>query len=251
MMRTLLTLATVFWATIFLAPLTILASMLRLREGPGSIYERAMTRWARWVNAAAGVTVVVHGRPQELSETGAVYVANHVSWFDVFAIAAVLPRYTFIAKAELRRLPIFGRGALAAGVVFLERENRKAAFESYRHAAADVGRGRNVVVYPEGTRGSEYPLRPFKKGPFVLAIAAQAPVVPTIVYGAREVMSTESWRIRPGTVHVHFLEPIPTAGLNYEDRGELMTRAWLRMADEFERCYGILSDGQPVDRRAG
>ena len=238
-MRTIVTLVTVFFATIALAPVVIVASLLGVPEGPGSIYERTMARWARIVNRAAGVRVVVHGSPSHDATTGAVYIANHVSWFDVFAIAEVLPRYTFVAKAELRGLPIFGRGAEAAGIVFLERDNRKAAFESYKAAARDVQRGRNVVVCPEGTRGAEYTLRPFKKGPFVLAIAGQAPVVPTIVYGAREVMRKGSFRIRPGIVHVHFLDPIPTLGMTYADRATLMQQVWTRMAATLTRLYDV------------
>ena len=71
---------------------------------------------------------------------------------------------------------------------------------------------------PEGTRGRDYHLRPFKKGPFVLAIAAQAPVVPTLVYGALEVMPKGASAFGPGTIDVHFLEPVPTAGLDYDQR---------------------------------
>ena len=119
---------------------------------------------------------------------GAVFIANHVSWFDIFALAAEVPWCSFVAKSELRRIPLFGFAAECAGIIFIERENRKQAFESYRVAAAEVQRGRCVIVCPEGTRGDDYHLRPFKKGPFVLAIAAQAPVVPTVVYGSREVM---------------------------------------------------------------
>jgi 1-acyl-sn-glycerol-3-phosphate acyltransferase len=244
--RTLLTLLTLFFATVLAAPVVIVASLIGIREGPGSIYERAMAWWARALIRAAGVTIVEHGTPRVDGPTGAVFIANHVSWFDVFAIAAVLPRYTFVAKSELRRLPIFGRGATAAGVVFLERENRKSAFESYKVAARDVERGRNVVVCPEGTRGDDYHLRPFKKGPFVLAIAAKAPVVPTVVYGAREVMPRGSFRITPGTVHIHFLEPVPTRGMNYEDRAPLMSQVWKRMAEEMQRLYGVSTREEPI-----
>jgi 1-acyl-sn-glycerol-3-phosphate acyltransferase len=81
--------------------------------------------------------------------------------------------------------------------------------------------GRNVIVFPEATRGTDYRLRPFKKGPFVLAIASGAPVVPTI--GARHDSREPrgSLRARSGEVDVHFLEPIPTAGLGYADRDRL------------------------------
>lgn len=239
MIRSLFTLGTVFVVTVVLAPMAMIAGLLGVPERPGSIYERAMRWWAKSVDFAAGVKVVVHGA--EHIRNGAVYISNHVSWFDVFAIAEVLPRYTWVAKSELRQLPIFGRGAEAAGIIFIERENRKSAFEAYEGAATEVRRGRNVVVCPEGTRGAEYALRPFKKGPFVLAVAAQAPVVPVLVYGAREVMRKGSFRIRPGTVHVHFLEPISSEGLGYDQRDVLVQAAWRSIATALQQQYGIVS----------
>src|SRR3954469_4925002 len=215
-MRTVLTVAAVWFATILLAPVAIVARLLGLNEGENGVAQWCMRTWARTMLVAAGVDLVVHNPERILSGRGAVYACNHVSWFDVFAIASVLPRYTFIAKSELRKLFLFGWGAESAGVVFLARENRKAAFESYHGAAAEVARGRSVVVCPEGTRGYEYSLRPFKKGPFVLAIAAKAPVVPVVVYGAREVMKKGSFRVHSGTVHIHFLDAVETTGLDYE-----------------------------------
>jgi 1-acyl-sn-glycerol-3-phosphate acyltransferase len=150
-----------------------------------------------------------------------------------------VPRYTWIAKSELRRIPLFGLAAQAAGIVFIDRDNRKSAFESYKVAAEEVKRGRSVIICPEGTRGRDYHLRPFKKGPFVLAIASQAPVIPTLLYGTREVMPKGSFRIRGGAVHIHFLEPVPSEGLDYEDRTKLMEIVWGRMADEMRRRYGV------------
>jgi 1-acyl-sn-glycerol-3-phosphate acyltransferase len=125
-------------------------------------------------------------------------------------------------------------------------ENRKAAFESYKGRAAEVQRGRAVIVCPEGTRGYDYHLRPFKKGPFVLAIAAQAPIVPTVVYGTREVMRKGSFWIRSGTVDLHFLEPVASAGCDYEHRGELMTTVWTR----WRRSCATGMASRPTSRRS-
>lgn len=245
-MRTILAIAALAVATATLAPVVLAAALLRIREKPGSIYERCMRAWARSLSRAAGVTVVVHGT--EHVRDGAIYMQNHVSWFDIFAVASVLPRYTFVAKAELRKIPLFGRGAEAAGIIFIDRDNRKSAFESYKLAAAEVQRGRNVVVCPEGTRGRDYHLRPFKKGPFVLAIAAGAPVVPVVVYGALEVMPKGSLRVRPNVVHIHFLEPVPTAGKTYEDRSDLMRTVWQRMADAMRDVYGVQTNEPAIAR---
>jgi 1-acyl-sn-glycerol-3-phosphate acyltransferase len=250
-MRTLLTAVTLWFATILLAPLAVLASVLGFHHDKGGVVQQwCMRTWARSLCWAAGVKIEIHGAEHVSSGRGTVYSSNHVSWFDVFAIASVLPRYTFVAKAELRKIPIFGWGAEGAGVVFLARENRKSAFEAYQLVAQKIQRGLNVVVFPEGTRGKEYALRPFKKGPFVLAIAAGAPVVPIVVHGAREVMHKGSFRVTPATVHVHLLEPVPTIGYDYEHRHELMRIVWQRMADLLRDQYGVVSGTSAVAKPA-
>ena len=245
-MRTLLAFIMVWVATIPLATIAVVARLLGKHEGEHGVAQWCMRTWARCLNAAAGVRVVVHDPERIVAGRGAVYASNHVSWYDVFAIASVLPRYTFIAKAELRKIPIFGIGAESAGVVFLTRENRKSAFESYHAAADEVKKGKNVVVFPEGTRGREYALRPFKKGPFVLAIAAKAPVVPVLVYGAREVMRKGSFAVHSGTVHVHFLEPVETVGFDYERRHDLMRTVWERITVCLRDEYGVATVAPPI-----
>ncbi len=231
--------------TVLLAPVVIVAGLFRVKQGPDSIYSRCVRLWAQSVNWAAGVRVRVHGHRMPAGQ-GAVYVANHVSWFDIFALAAEVPWCSFIAKSELRRIPLFGFAAQVVGIVFLDRDNRKAAFESYDVAASAVQGGRSVIVCPEGTRGFDYHLRPFKKGPFVFAIASQAPLIPTIVHGTREVMPKGSFRIRSGVVDLHFLDPIPTAGLDYEARSELTTSVWSVMADALRRLYGVSSNERAI-----
>jgi 1-acyl-sn-glycerol-3-phosphate acyltransferase len=238
-MRTPFVLLGLLVTTAFYASVVLVAAILGIEEKPRGIYQWAMHGWCRSVLRMSGVKVVVHNMEHTSEVEGRVYIANHVSWFDIFALAATIPRSTWIAKSELKRIPLFGRGAAAAGIVFIDRDNRRSALDSYRAAADEVKRGRSVVICPEGTRGRDYHLRPFKKGPFVLAIAAQAPVVPVIVHGTREIMPKGSYRIRSGTAHVHFLDPLPTTGLSYEGRAQLMDTVWNRMADEMRRLYGV------------
>jgi 1-acyl-sn-glycerol-3-phosphate acyltransferase len=249
-MRILFVAITVLVMTLVLGPTVMIARLFGAPQGPRSIYARCIRLWARSVNFSAGARVRVHGAERMQHARGAVFIANHVSWFDVFALAAELPWCSFVAKTELKKIPIFGFAIECAGIVFIDRENRKQAFESYKLAAAEVQRGRAVVVFPEGTRGHDYHLRPFKKGPFVLAIAAQAPIVPTVVHGAGEVMGKGSFLVRSGTVDLHFLEPISTEGLGYEDRAELMRRSWNAMAATFADVYGVASDEPAVAKRA-
>jgi 1-acyl-sn-glycerol-3-phosphate acyltransferase len=248
-MRTLITGLTVAVMTILLAPTAALGHLFGSADVERRLGIWCMQTWARSICRAAGVRIVVHGEENLLQHRGAVYASNHVSWFDIFAIASVLPRYTFVAKAELRRIPIFGWGAEACGVVFLERENRSSAFDAYRTVAAKVSAGLNVVVCPEGTRGDSYALRPFKKGPFVLAIAAAAPVVPVVVYGTRAIMPKGTWRVRSGVVHVHFLPAVETTGYDYDHRHELVKSVWQACADTLGATYGASQGEHAVTTR--
>ena len=240
MIRTAFVLLAATFAALTCANGVILAGLLRVEDRPGGVYDTLQQAWARIIVWAAGVRVVVHGA-EHASAGRQILVGNHVSWFDVLCIAAAVPRARFVAKREVRRIPLIGPAAGAAGHVYIERENRKAALEQYKDAALRIHAGARVVVFAEGTRGREYALRPFKKGPFVLAVSAKAPVVPMLVHGAMEVLPKGSFRVRPGTVHIHFLPPIPTDGLTYDDRNRLAVQTRDAIAALLEREYGVKS----------
>jgi 1-acyl-sn-glycerol-3-phosphate acyltransferase len=239
--RTVAVVVVLLLVTPLLATTVLVARALGVPDRDGSIYDRVPRIWARAILAVAGVRVLVHGAERLKAGQPRIYVANHLSWFDVFTLAAILPRYKFVGKAELFRIPLFGAAARAAGMIPIERENRAAAFQSYDAAVQRIRAGASVVVYPEGTRGQSYALRPFKKGPFVLATAAQVPVVPIVLYGTLDVMRKGSWRIRRGRVEVHVLEEIPTSGMTYEDRDRLARLCWQRMAALLREKYGVQS----------
>ena len=80
----------------------------------------------------------------------------------------------------------------------------------------------------------------------MLAIAAQVPVVPVVAYGSLEIQKKGDVFIHPHPIELTFLEPIPTAGMTYDDRDRLIERCWHAMADELER-RGVHSRGVPVE----
>lgn len=244
-MRTLLAYATMVVVMPVLSAGIIVAGLLGIPNRPGGLYERVPRWWARLALRCAGARVVVHESERIDGGRPAVYVANHVSWYDIFTLLSVLPRYRFVAKAELFRLPLFGRAARIAGTIPIRRDDRQDALRAYDEAAAEIRGGASVVVYPEGTRGGSYALRPFKKGPFVLAIAAQVPVVPVIIHGTREVQPRGTYGVRPGTVHVHVLPAIATTGLAYGDRDGLATACWRAMAAALASEHGVASPVPP------
>ena len=240
MIRTVLVLLDLLVMTPPFASLAILGALLRRPDRPGGVFDWVPRWWARTILAAGGVRVQQHDKHHALGDRH-VFVVNHLSWFDVFAVAAHLRWFKFVAKAELFRIPLFGPAMRAAGMIPIARDNRQAALGSLKVARDKIAAGASVIVYPEGTRGRTYALRPFKKGAFVLAIDSQAPIVPVYVHGQLHVQAKGAWRIRGGTIHLHFLPPIPTEGLTYADRETLARRAYEAMAAFAKAQYGVES----------
>jgi 1-acyl-sn-glycerol-3-phosphate acyltransferase len=248
-MRTLIAYTTMFVMTMVLALPIVVLTMVGVTIPPDSFLGRAATHWSRAVLWATGVKVIVHNPHHIVPGESRIYMSNHLSWWEIFALASVLPRFRMVGKVEVRRIPIFGAAAGAVAAIYVDRKNRRTAFAAYEEAVPQIKSGMSVGVYPEGTRGFSYELRPFKKGPFVLAIAAQAPIVPVVSWGSLEIQKKGAVMIHPRPVELTFLEPIPTAGLNYDDRDALIERVWHAMADELEK-KGVHSRGLTTEPAA-
>lgn len=224
-------------ATVFFGLVAIFASLLRVR---GGVYTWATSEWARAVLWASGTPVSLHGADDVDWREPQVLVSNHVSWYDVFAIAAVLPvAYHFVAKKELERIPLFGMAWKAAGHISIDRSNRQSAVASLRRAGEKIRRERGtVVIFPEGTRSRTGELQPFKKGAFVLAVEAGVPIVPTVVRGSFDIMPPGGWVVRPGRIHLHFCPPVPTSGYTPEQVDLLAARVREAMLETLREAPG-------------
>jgi 1-acyl-sn-glycerol-3-phosphate acyltransferase len=240
MIRTAFTMLVFGTFTIISGLMGLVGALLNMRDGVGSIFDYAMRLWGKTAIWASGVKVVVHGR-ENLEGAQHIIVSNHMSQHDILVLATVLKNLKFVAKNELARVPFFGRAAASVGTVYIERQNRKSSFDSYKQAAEKIRDGACVVVFAEGSRGSSYALRPLKKGPFVLAVHVHAPIVPVVLHGTREVHPKGTIRVKSGRVDVHFLAPIPTEGLSYEDRNALAKTVYDRMAALLVAEYGVES----------
>jgi 1-acyl-sn-glycerol-3-phosphate acyltransferase len=207
-------------------------------------YVMATRRWARSIIWASGCPVVVHGAENVRPGMPQVVASNHISWFDVFALASVIEvPYHFVAKKELMKIPLFGRAMEAAGHITIDRSNRDRAIESLRAAGEKIRRSPGaVVIFPEGTRSRTGRLMPFKKGAFVLAAEAQVAIVPAAITGSFEIMRKGSARIHPNTIHIHFLPPIEpgeVVALSAGGTEPLMDAVRSRIA-------AVVGEGEPV-----
>jgi 1-acyl-sn-glycerol-3-phosphate acyltransferase len=204
--------------------------LLGVKQRPGGVYDSAARQWALGMLRGTGITVAVRGRERLDPSRPCVYIANHASFADIWAILAEVPgTIRFVYKKGMDWIPLMGLAMRAARHIPIDRHNRSRAFSMYDRAAEMVRGGLSAIVFPEGTRSRGGRLMPFKKGPFVLAIAAGVPVVPIYCENTYELMPPGSFRPRPGTVTLHIGAEIPTAGLTYEDRDRIAqeTRAAL------------------------
>jgi 1-acyl-sn-glycerol-3-phosphate acyltransferase len=221
--RTLWVAVNVVAATIPYSIMVIIGSYL----GAGSrFYDSIPRHWARWILWATGARVEVIGAENLLSDRAQVIVANHVSWYDVLALAAFTPkRYRFVAKKELARVPLFGHAWLAAGHVAVDRTDTQRAISSLDQAARTIREDNSsIIIFPEGTRSATGSLQAFKKGAFVLALNNGIDIVPAAVIGTRHIMSRDSWRVRSGRIIVRFGTPVSTAGRDISNRDELIAQ---------------------------
>ncbi len=222
-MRTVLYLAAMLWSTFWYGGKCIVGALLGIKHVSGGWYDIANQRWAAAILSASGVTGSVEGSEHLVPGVPCIVASNHASWFDILALLAWLPvTVKFVSKKEIFRIPFLGQAMRAAGHVSLDRANPKEAFAVYAGAARQVVERRlAILIFPEGTRTRTGALQPFKKGPFVLAIQAGAPVVPVFVANTFGIQPKGSIVVHPRPVRILIGPPIETRGLTVDDRDVL------------------------------
>ncbi len=203
----------------------IWAAVNRVPNDPDGVYDRIPRDWARALIEINQIGVAVEGLELMPAATACVFAANHLSLVDILVLLDVLPgRLRFMAKRELSYYPLLGTALRAARHILIDRQDLTRAVEAYREAAEVVQSGMSAVVFVEGTRSRDGRLMEFKKGAFVLAIAAGVPIVPVRIDGTFQMLPAGSLAFRPGQARIRIGPPLSTEGLSYDDRDALVAR---------------------------
>ena len=224
-MRFLRSLLTIPHVAIVTAFGSLMGLLMRVRDPSGDWVLDLARWWSGWVTGFAGVHISVDNRSNLESHQPYVFMANHASTIDIWALFLAIPRRVrMIAKKQLARIPLFGWVMWAGRFIFIDRQNAAAARRSIDDAGRRIRGGDSVLIFPEGTRTRDGQLGAFKKGGFHLAMEAGVPIVPIALRGTRALMPRGSLRVKSGEVSVIIGKPIPTSGLTVEDRPALIQR---------------------------
>jgi len=179
------------WLTFVMVSAPLAAFLVLI---PTEARRRAATRRAaRLFLALSGVGPKVFGL-ERLPDEPCIVVANHASYLDGVVLMAVLPpRFSFVIKREVTRLPVLHFLLRRIGSQFVERfDTRRGASDARR--ILSLARARtSLVFFPEGTFRPEPGLRRFQNGAFAAAVRGNAPVVPVVLRGTRAMLSSAMW----------------------------------------------------------
>jgi len=173
--------------------------------------------------ALSGIRYRVIGKDHLPLDRAAVYCSNHQSNVDPPVLFDALhPRMHILYKHEIDKIPILARAFRLGGFIPVDRRNKEAAMRAIEAGARSIRGGSSFLIFPEGTRSRSGDLLPFKKGGFIMAVKAQAPIVPVAITGGTAAMKRGSRWLYPAQIVIKVGPPIETTGSSLDQRDELI-----------------------------
>jgi 1-acyl-sn-glycerol-3-phosphate acyltransferase len=168
-----------------------------------------------------------HVEPQPGQAT--IIMSNHSSLYDIPLSLYAFPHHSIrmLAKKEMSRIPIVGKGMTAAEFPFIDRKNRRQAIKDLQTAQQLLESGIVMWIAPEGTRSQNGKMAAFKKGAFITAINAKATIIPIGIRGAHHILPARTLQFNlNATAEIHIGKPIDAAQFTLEDKNKLMDQVF-------------------------
>jgi len=185
-----------------------------------------------------GLSFSLHGKDKVMPGTSYIITPNHQSNADILALIRILPpRFRWVIKKELTKIPVFGWALSRTGAIAIDRSDPKQSVESLKSATDKLKGSWSVLIYPEGTRTPNGSLLPFKKGAFMMAVQTGIPILPVTSNGAFKVLPKKTVWFRSGHITVTIGDPIVTAGLTEKDVPDLMEKTRAEVSKNLDPDY--------------
>jgi 1-acyl-sn-glycerol-3-phosphate acyltransferase len=206
------------WIALLLAVAFPLLWMLVYLLPDGRAVDRAIRRWCRIVLALAGCRLRVEGVENLPASGPALFAANHASYLDVVALFAAIPTpFRFVAKRELLRAPLVGAVIEKVGHLTVDRVDLSRGVADAERVARVMREGMSLFFFPEAGFVRAPGVRQFRLGAFKAAIDAKCPVIPVALRGTRDILPSDTWLPRRGTITVTIGKPIVPAGSEWHE----------------------------------
>lgn len=206
---------------------SILALIFALTDRSHTLYFKLSKYFSGGVLWLSGIKLEIKGLENLDKKKTYVFVSNHSSQYDIVVLQKTIPnRMAMIFKKELAKIPFFGWQLYLGPYVMIDRENYEKALKSIDEAKQKMQKQNiSIVVFAEGTRSKTGEIQPFKRGAFRLATQVGYPIIPTTIVGSNKIMPKGTYKLKRGTIKVHFDKPI-TSGENVtrQQEIELMNR---------------------------
>lgn len=197
----------VFWIYLIVSlPVLFITSRLK-DDKKDEFLNKHIKNWAKTLINLAGGEVEIMGS-ENIPDGAGVYIANHQGNFDIPILLAYVGRVRgFMAKSEIKKMPIVNRWMEHINCIFIDRENvRVTSVDATKKLLLD---GKSITIFPEGTRSKGGDMKGFKKGAFYIARDTGKPIIPITIDGSYKMMELgKPYIIKPAKVYITIHKPI-------------------------------------------
>lgn len=244
--RSVLFLAASYVAIILYIPIMLIGWLLPARRRYYVMFSYGFVVF--WLaRLIVGLRWQIEGREHLAGQPGRLIASKHQSTWDSMILPLLLNKPAFVLKKELLWIPIFGTGLAGMGPIAIDRKaGTQALKQIVKQGKAALSQGRDVIIFPEGTRYRPDAEPSYKIGAAMLALQAKADVIP-IALNSGCYWKKGQFLKYPGTIHVVIGPPIPIAGKKADELTEEI-KTWIEGEQQrLYRQYGCPNAGIPAE----
>lgn len=183
-------------------------------------------QWAfRVLLRITGTTITVKGLENIPNDQACLFIGNHRSIFDIIATYPYMKRPGgYVAKMTMKKIPIFNIWMHFIYCLFVDRDDLKSGMHMILDAVKQVKGGRNIWIFPEGTRNKQekdLPLLEFHEGSFRVATKTGCPIIPVAINNTIQIWEAHMPKAKPTHIVIEFCRPLYPKDFSKEEKKRL------------------------------